>query len=328
MRDVAEVAGVSFKTVSRVINDEAGVADATAARVRDAIQSLGFRRNDTARSLRPGQASTMLGLIVADITNPFYSGIAHGAESVARKRGYTLTLANSDEDPDRERDLIEMLWMRRIDGLLLVSACDDHSYLEPELSAGTKIIFVDRPPSNIQADVVLLDNITGARQGVEYLLSQGHRHIGMVGDNPERFYTTRERLAGFEAAHQAAGLQVDPSLLRLNSHDAIQAETAADELLSLPDSPTAVFTTNNRNSLGVLRALHRHQARVAVAGFDDFELADLLAVPITVVAHDPAEMGRHAAEQLFRRIDGADTPPQRITLPTRLVIRGPQLTAG
>jgi LacI family transcriptional regulator len=321
MRDVAQAAGVSLKTVSRVVNGESGVGTATAARVADAITRLGFRRNDLARSLRRAHASATLGLVIEDLANPFYSTIARAVEEVARRRGYIVITASSEESGERERELVATLLSRQVDGLLLVPAARDHSYLRPELAMGVQVVFLDRPPGGLEADAVLIDNAGGARAGVEHLLSQGHRRIGLIGDPPE-LYTLAERVGGYRAALAAWGVEADESLMRLGAHDVVQAEVSARELLEHPDPPTAIFAANNRVSVGALRALKGAEAPVALVGFDDFELAEMLPVPVTVVRHDPGELGRRAAEILFARLDGHRGRPQTVILPTELVVRG------
>ncbi len=321
MTDVAAAAGVSLKTVSRVVNDEPGVRPETAALVHEAIAQLGFRRNDMARALRRGQRSRTLGLVIEDVSNPFYSAITRGVEEVARKRGLLVIAGSSDEDPQRERDLVRLLCERRVDGVLVVPAGDDHRYLLPELHVDTRAVFIDRPPGNIDADVVLLDNVGGARSAVAHLLAHGHRRIAMVGDEPTIF-TAVERLRGYREALVAAGLAVDDSLIRVGAHDAEAAEAATAELLSLPQPPTALFSGNNRITIGALRDLARNGRRVALVGFDDLELAEMLAVPATVVAYDAAELGRQAAELLVQRLAGDDRPPRRVVLPTTLIARG------
>jgi LacI family transcriptional regulator len=319
MRDVAERAGVSLKTVSRVINEEAGVAAATAERVTGAIAELGFQRNDLARSLRRGLSTATLGLVIEDVANPFYSVIAQEVEGAARERGFLLITASAREDPERERELVSALVGRRVDALLVVPAGEDQSYLET-IGGRTAFVFIDRPPGGFDADTVLLDDAGGARAAVEHLLAHGHRRIACVAD-PEDVYTARERLAGYRAALAAAGIEPDPALVHLDSRDAGAAERVVAELLALPPErrPTALFTANNRKTIGALHAFAGRED-IALVGFDDFELADLLG--ITVVRTEPARLGARAAELAFARLDGADLPPQRATVATELVARG------
>jgi LacI family transcriptional regulator len=322
MRDVASTAGVSVKTVSRVVNREAGVRSDTAARVEAAIARLGFARNDVARSLRHGRANA-LGLVIEDVANPFYSVIVRAVEDAAHARSHILITGSCEEDAERERELVLRLLQRSVDALLIVPAGHDHRYLLPEIGAGTPVVFLDRPPRGIEADAVLFDNVGGARAGVEHLLHQGHQRIAFVGD-PPRLYTASERLHGYRAALRDAGVGHDEGLVRTGSHDAAAAEHAVHELLALPSSrrPTALFTANNRNTVGALRALRDGDSAIALVGFDDFELADMLAVPVTVVRHDPAAMGRIGADLAYARLDGEDTLPQRHTIACELVVRG------
>jgi LacI family transcriptional regulator len=321
MRDVAREAGVSLKTVSRVVNGEATVGAANAARVNEAIGRLGFRRNDLARNLRRGRSTAAIGVVIEDLANPFYSALTREVENVARRHGCMVLIASSEEDPAREREHVEEFCARRVDGLVIVPAAADHRYLRPELAAGIKAVFVDRPAGRIKADAVLLDNAGGARRGVEHLLAGGHSRIGFVGDATS-ILTAAERLRGYREALEAHGVAVDPRLVSLGSHDVERAESAAAELLAMADPPTAFFTTNNRNTLGVLWALRRRGLRRGLVGFDDFELAGLLDPPVTVVAYDTAELGRRAADLLFARLDGDRSPAQRLIVETRLVERG------
>jgi LacI family transcriptional regulator len=321
MRDVAREAGLSLKTVSRVVNGEPTVGAANAARVNEAIRRLGFRRNDLARNLRRGRSTAVVGVVIEDLANPFYSGLMREVEKVARRHDSMVLIASSDEDPERERELVEELCDRRVDGLVIVPAARDHRYLRPELAAGLQAVFVDRPAGRIAADAVLLDNAGGARRAVEHLIAGGHRRIAFVGD-ATRIQTAAERLRGYREALEAHGLEADAELVRLGSHDAAHAEEAAAELLAIGDPPTAFFTTNNRNTLGVLSALRRRGERRALVGFDDFELAGLLDPPVTVVAYDAAELGRRAAELLFARLAGDRARARRVVVETRLLPRG------
>ena len=319
IRDVAGQAGVSLKTVSRVLNGEAGVATSTAERVAAAIAALGFERNDLAHSLRRGGASATLGLLIEDVANPFYSSVVQGVEDAARARGYLLITASCEEDPERERELVAALVRRRVAALLVVPARASR----PAPLHGTPTVFLDRPPAGLDADTVLLDDAGGARRAVEHLLAHGHRRVAAVADTTE-LHTMRERLAGYEAALLAAGLDVDPELMRPAQHDTQSARAAVRELLALPAArrPTALFTANNRNTVGALRALRESGQRLALVGFDDFELADLLTPPVTVVRASPHRLGQLAAERAFARLDGDVGPPRRLTVATELVVRG------
>jgi len=321
MQDVAFAAGVSLKTVSRVVNNEPRVDKQTKERVNKVIAELGFRRNDIARSLRQGQASSMISLVIEDIANPFYSHIARGVEMVAQQYNYMVTISSSEENPVRERGLVNGILRRRVEGLLIVPAGHDHSYLAAEQRLGTPIIFLDRPPVNLVADTILLDNRGGTYRAITHLIEHGHRRIGMIGGNPFVF-TGAERLAGYRAALHDHGLLFDPSLLRFDRDDPKRAQEATHELLTHPDPPTALFATSNRISVAVLQALHHSTQGIAFIGFDDFELAAMLPLPVTVIAHNPLDMGQRAAELLFARLQGEELPTQNLTIPTELIIRG------
>ncbi|MFJ2567380.1 LacI family DNA-binding transcriptional regulator [Streptomyces sp. NPDC087568] len=320
MKDVAARAGVGLKTVSRVVNGEPGVTPDTERRVQDAIAALGFRRNDSARVLRKGRTASV-GLILEDLADPFYGPLSRSVEEVARAHGALLINGSSAEDPEREQELALALCARRVDGLVVIPAGDDHRYLEPELKAGVATVFVDRPAGNIDADVVLSDNFGGARDGVAHLIAHGHRRIGFIGDMP-RIHTAAERLRGYRAAMEDAGIPVEDSWMSLGVTDPERVRRATETMLSGSDPVTAVFAGNNRVTVTVIRVLAEQARRVALVGFDDIELADLLQPGVTVVAQDSAALGRTAAERLFRQLDGTLLAPERIELPTRLITRG------
>ncbi|GAA4208635.1 LacI family DNA-binding transcriptional regulator [Actinocatenispora rupis] len=318
LRQVAAEAGVSLKTASRVLNGHPHVTEATAARVRQAADRLGFRLNRIARELRSGATSTSVGLIISDLANPFYSRIARGAERVLRAGGLQLVTASTDEDAEQERSLVEELLERRVRALLLVPSAADHGYLAAERGR-TPVVFLDRPPVNLDADTVLVDNRAGARAAVAHLLAGGHRRIGLVGDL-SRLSTHRERMAGFADAMSDAGITFWQRYVRADSHDAATATRSTAELLAVDPPPTALFTTNNVNTAGALRALADRADPPALVGFDDFDLADVLG--ITVVGNEPEEMGRIAAEMVVARLAGDHTPARTVVLPTKLVPRG------
>ncbi|MFF3620487.1 LacI family DNA-binding transcriptional regulator [Streptomyces sp. NPDC002467] len=320
MKDVAARAGVGLKTVSRVVNGEPGVTPETEKRVQEAIEALGFRRNDSARVLRKGRTATV-GLVLEDLADPFYGPLNRAVEEVAREHGALLINGSSAEDPERERELALALCARRVDGLIVIPAGDDHRYLEPEMRAGVATVFVDRPAGRIDADVVLSDNFGGARDGVAHLIAGGHRRIGFIGDHP-RIHTATERLRGYRAAMSGAALPVADSWVSLGSTHPERVAAAARAMLGAPEPVTAFFAGNNRVTVTLVRVLAALEHPVALVGFDDFELADLLSPGISVVAQDAAALGRVATDRLFQRLTGATLPPTRTELPTHLIPRG------
>ncbi|MFI1522350.1 LacI family DNA-binding transcriptional regulator [Kitasatospora cineracea] len=319
MKDVAAAAGVGLKTVSRVVNGESGVTPEMAARVQAAIEALGFRRNDSARLLRTGRTASVA-LLLEDISDPFSSALSRAVEQVAAVEGCLLFTGSSAEVPERERELALAFCARRVDGLIVVPAGDDHRYLLPEIESGTPVVFLDRPGSGIDADAVLSDNAGGAQAGTAHLIAHGHRRIGFIGDLPS-IHTAAERARGYRAAMAAAGLPVDERWVDCGPTDRTRVAAAVRRLTTGPDAVTALFTANNRVTLAALHHLPADR-RPALVGFDDLELADLLTPGLTVVAQDPAALGALAARRLFDRLTGDTTPPARLELPTLLVPRG------
>ncbi|NRQ32682.1 LacI family DNA-binding transcriptional regulator [Nonomuraea sp. NN258] len=316
MKDVASAAGVALKTVSRVVNGEPGVNPATAERVRAAIDRLGYSRNESARVLRRGRTST-IGLVIEDVADPFYSGLSRAVEDVVIGHGCLLLSASSGEQPGRERELVETFCARRVDGLIVVPAGDDHAYLGPELEAGTPVVFADRPPGpGLDVDTVLCDNADGAAQAVRHLRGHGHRRIAFLGDQPS-IYTAAQRLAGYR---KALGELFDERLVSMGVPALETVRADLTRMLALDDPPTALFTGNGRLTVTALRALGGRP--MPLVGFDDFELADLLTPGVSVVAQDPAAMGRVAADLLFRRLHGDGGPAEHVLLPVRLIPRG------
>ncbi len=321
MRDVAKVAGVSVATVSRVINNERYVRADTRERVGEAIAELGFQRNEIARTLRPGQTTETIALVIEDVSNPFYSGITHGVEQVARQRQHMLVVGSTQLQFDRERDLLHDLVRRRVDGLLVVPTPDDHVGLHEQLSRWAPLVYLDRAPPGVQADSVVLDNRGGARRAVQELLRAGCRRIAYLGGDPT-VSTGVDRLAGYREALRDAGADADPGLVSLGNHTIEAAREAATALVTGDRPADAVFADNNRMTVGALLAVHRAGGAVGLAGFDDVELADLLPSRLVLVTYDAVEMGRRAAELLFARIDGDTAPPHHVLHPTHVTQRG------
>lgn len=326
MRDVAEQASVSPMTVSRVLHDDPRVSAATRERVLAAVDALGYRRNEVARNLRLGRTSGLIGLVVTNLANPFYSQFALGVESVAGANGLKVVLTNTDEDPERERFLVEELTARRVDGMIVVPSGADHSHLSPSAPGAVPVVLGARPPTGLPLDCVLVDDFGGARAATAALLAGGHRRVGFLG-LPPSVWTSSERFRGFCVALEEAGVRLESRFVRMSQRTIPAAEEAARALLSLRRPPTALFCANSRNTLGAFRATSRLAPATALAGFDDFELADVLGVPLVVVAYDPRELGRAAAELLIRRMatpaDGQPPEePRRIVIPTTVVHYG------
>ena len=324
MREVAALAGVSLKTVSRVVNREAGVSEELAARVDRAATELDYRPNLTASNLRRADQRTgTIGLLVEDVANEFFASIHRGVEDVAREHGAAVVAASLDRNPERERDLVGALADRRVDGLILAPTSPDQGYLATELRSGWPMVVVDRQAHGVELDTVLTDNRSASDKATAHLVSHGHRSIAFIG-GLEHLSTAQMRFAGFTDAMLTAGLAVDPDLVIHGVADADQAARVLDGLLDLPRPPTAIFSGQNLITMGCVRALRarNRQHAIALVGFDDFAMADLLEPAITVVSQDARAMGRKAAELLFERILAADSPVNTYVVPAQLIARG------
>jgi LacI family transcriptional regulator len=324
MKDVAALARVSLKTVSRVINDEPTVNPELAERVRRAATQLQYEPNVGASALRrTDRRSSQIAVLLQDLANPYSSTVYRGVEDIAVARGVSVIGGSFDEDPQREYELTRLMIRHRVDGVIMVPASHDQHYLRREQEAGVAFVFIDRPPSMLQADQVLSASRDGARLAMKHLVSYGHRRIGYLGDL-QSIYTAQERYAGYRLALRDAGLEFDERLVRLDLHSTPAAEAAASELLATATPPTAIFAGQNLSTIGAVRAIRARgrQYEVAIVGFDDFVLADLLEPAISVVAQDPALIAREAAGLLFARLDGATFEPRTIVTPTTLIARG------
>lgn len=326
MRDVAQHAGVSPMSVSRALRDDPRVSPETKTRVMTAVNALGYRRNEAARNLRLGRSSGLAGLVVTNLANPFYSQLAIGVEAMASEHGMRVILGNSGEDIARERQLVHDFASRRLDGIIVVPVGNNHRHLNAAQQAGIPVVLAASPPVKFAADAVLLDDFGGTWEATHHLIKAQHRKIAFLGLQAST-WTGSERFRGYCAALEEAGIPLDERIVSRQHRDVATAELATLELLGQKDPPTAVFAANNRNTIGAYRAIRGRRSNTTLGGFDDFELADMLALPLMVVKYDPGELGRRAAELLWDRI--AHPQPQeepaarRIVIPTKLVEYGP-----
>jgi LacI family transcriptional regulator len=323
IKDVAALAGVSLKTVSRVINREAGVTPEMASRVQKAVAQLDYRHNLAASNLRRGQRTASIGVLLHDLRNPFSATLLRAIEDRARMRGLAVLSASLDDEAEREASLATDLVSRRVDGLILMPTGPDQSYLVSDVLAGLAVVAVDRPVSGADLDTVLVDNIGGASAATQHLAAHGHERIALLTDRVS-IWTAGQRRVGYE---QGLALSVVPLDLRyvvtdLQSSD--QATAEVHRLLSLGEPPTAIFAARNILSIGAIRALRQRDLadRIALVGFDDFPTADLMTPPLTVIQQDVAALGEKAVDLLFARIDGQGIAPQEVLLGTTLVARG------
>jgi len=318
MVDVAREAGVALRTVSRVVNNDPTVGPENAAKVRVAIATLNFRPDERARQLRTGITGTIGAAVrrIAEV-NPALAAI----EQTARTWGQTLLAASTDFDEAREREILISMCRQRLDGIIVEPIGESHSYLEPELEAGIPVVAMDRPMSGIAADCVMSDNASGIGMAFHHLHGHGHRRIAYIGDS-ERVFSGRERAAAFRAALRSHGQPVE-GLVHPGELTPERVAAALDVALHGAAPATALVTGNMDTTIAVLRLLGREAAsRLAIVGFDEVPLADLLQPALTVVAQDTATIGRTAIELLRARIADPARPLQTVIVPLELRIRG------
>lgn len=313
---------MSTTTVSRHL---AGQKIRQAAAVQASIEALDFRASHAARSLKSGVTRT-IGLVVPDVSNPFFAAVAKGVESVSRQRGLKVFLSNTDESVELERDVLQGL-IGRVDGVILVPAKERSDNTVGLRRAEVPIVLLDRRLLDASdLDSVLVDSRGGARRAVEHLLSFGHERVGLVS-GPLDTTPGRERYDGFVEAMDAAGVGVDPALVQAGDFKVDSGYQATLRLLGSPSNVTAIFSANNLMSVGVLRALHHIGVRVpddvSVIGFDDLELAELMSPPLSVIERPAVEQGVLAMRLLRNRIeDEGPRRAQHIVLDTNLMSRG------
>ena len=318
--DVARAAGVSITTVSRVIKAGPNVRDDVRSRVQAAVDDLGYEPSAVARSLRSGRDAT-IGVVVDSLADDFFATFCHAIEQTAVERGLAVTIGTSGRDVARETGLVQRFLQRQVSGLVLVPVDDAPGYL-PWLRKATPTVFADRsvrPPGH---DCIVGDDLDGAVQATRHLLAHGHRRIAFLGD-ATTLQTARVRLEGYRRAMAEAGADVDDRVVVTGCSEPSEAEVVARRLLALPDGPTAVFSSNMRCTTGLVRVLHaEHRTDVAVVGFGDFPLADVLSPAVTVVDQDPHHLGVLCAERLLARLDGDTADPVTTVVPVHLISRG------
>jgi LacI family transcriptional regulator len=326
IKEVAKRAGVSIGTVSHVLGGRIAVSQELRQRVEQAMTALDYHPNHAAQMLKR-QKTQLLGMILSDITNPFYPLLVRGAEAAAAEQGYMLTIFNTDDRADREKATCASL-RRRVDGVLIVPSLEqsDSSHLQDLRSQGVQIVCVDREPLGVDLDAVVSDNVAGAAMCVRHLTSLGHRHIAAVMGRQE-FYTARERLKGYQFALSEAGIAYDPGLLCEGDFRRAQARQQTIELLQRRKDVTAIFAANGMAGLGAFEALHQLGLKcpedISLVLLDDVQGGDVFHPRLTVVVQPAYAMGYQAMQLLLRRISGdpENRSIQRIFLMPELLIR-------
>jgi LacI family transcriptional regulator len=319
MKHIARHAGVSIGTVSHVINGSAKVGEDLRLRVLGAIHSLGYQRSELARGLRRNQTS-IVGMIVPDITNPFFTAVVRGAEDIAYQNSYRLMLCNTDNDSVKEVAYWQELRKYRPAGLILIPSVD--SQLERvQDDRGLPVVCLDRLPAGWQSDSITADNVNGALAATNHLLRLGHRMIGIITGNL-RLANAAARLEGFRAAMRKAKIQIEPGYIQEGRFDRLSGDERMRVLLQLQPRPTAIFASNDMTALGALEALREAGLRcpedISLVGFDDLEFSKFVLPALTTVSQPGYQMGAKGATLLIKRLQGAVDPPQHLVLPTEL----------
>ena len=335
LRDVAQRAGVSTATAARALGAYGAVSDSARQRVLSAAAELGYARNELARTMITGQSNT-IGLVVADVENPFFSATARGVFDAARAAGYEVVLTNTDEDLEAERSAVKVLLAKRVDGIIVAPASPvDVDHLVTAQESGCPVVLLDRRVRDFQADAVLVDSYRAARDVVGRLLDAGHRRIAMVtgasdatGESPSgepNLSTGRDRVNGYLAALREAGVARPNAYLRTGAGDLEQARALTADLLALEAPPTAVFASDSRVALGVLKAIREAgvemPGQMSLVAFDDADWTSVVAPPVSVVAQPVHELGRRAAEVLLARVNGDSAPLREHVMQTSFVAR-------
>ncbi len=324
IHDVAEEAGVSVATVSHVINETRYVSPELTKKVKQAMDKLGYQRNSVARSLKTQKTHT-IGLIVSDITNPFFSQLLRGVEKIATSESYTLIICNTDETLEKEELYLDVMKQNQVDGFIIAPTGKNDGKLRSFLEQDLPFVFVDRKIDNISVPSVLSENVKGAKKATEHLLEENHTRIGIVSGLGS-VTTTRERIRGHVEALEKHGISFEESLLKRGNSQVQGGFNAARRLLKMEEPPTAIFSTNNLMTIGVMQFLKKNGIKcptdIAVVSFDDFEWSNAFEPTLTTVAQSPHEIGSRAAEILFSRIADTQETKDDVRIPTELIVRG------
>jgi LacI family transcriptional regulator len=323
IREVAEIAGVSYATVSHVINNTRVVSPGTRQRVLDAMAQLNYRPNALARSLRRGKTNT-IGLVLPDSANPFFAEISRSIEDAAFKKGYSVFLCNTELDTQRELFYVDTLSKKQVDGIIFVAAGDQTDSLDFLTREGMPVVMIDRNVPNVQVDAVLPDHQRGGFFATRHLIQLGHQRIACIA-GPSIITPSTERITGYRNALEQAGIPFDEKLVIRGDYHPQSGMEITHSILQMRPRPTAVFALNDLMALGALRAVAEEGCSVprdlAVVGYDDLELAQFTNPPLTTIAQPKKEIGVQAVSLLVERISENGRPPRRLVLPPELIVR-------
>lgn len=323
IKDIAKAVGVSPSTVSRALNDSPLIRDETKREIRRIAQELGYERNELARGLVKG-ASLAIGLVIPDITNPFFAEITKGVGEAVHARGYGVVLCNTGEDPERERSYLQLLRRKRVDGLILASVTTDDPHLVELVRAEIPFVLVSRLARTVDAPYVIVDDKRGTRLAMEHLIELGHKKIGFIGGPPD-VQSSQDRMEAFREVLLERHLPYREEWVCFSDFTQAAGREAACRILSFVDRPTAIFAANDVIALGVMEAAEKLGLRIpedlSLVGYDDIAYASLPRVQLTTIAQPTFEMGRIAAEYLLSVIEGGRRRKLHRVVEPRLVVR-------
>lgn len=325
MQDIAEAADVSIATVSRVLNKSSRVRQETANRVLEVANKLNYRPDRVARRMRVKSSdSLIIGLILTDIGNPFFSELSRGVEDVAYNNKHAILTCNTDEDPEKEKFYIDSMLSEKVSGMIIAPTKGNKEFLSQLKSNNYPIVCVDRYPNGLNIDTVTIDNEQGAYQAVKRLVDLGHKRIGII-NGIKGVSTTKERYGGYKKALKEAGIAISNDLVIFENYKESGGRNAIRKFLSLDDSPTAIFSTNNLMTLGCYEEMYEQNIQIpediAIIGFDDMPWAVALNPPLTAVRQPSYELGQSAAELLLKRLNSTNGNTMHLVLDPKLVVR-------
>lgn len=323
IREVAESAGVSYATVSHVINNTRLVSPETRDRVLAAMAQLNYRPNALARSLRQGKTNT-IGLVLPDSANPFFAEISRSIEDAAFKKGYSVFLCNTELDTERELFYVDVLSKKQVDGIVFVAAGDQADSLDFLQRRNMPVVMIDRNIPNVEVDAVLTDHQLGGLLATQHLLELGHTRIACIA-GPSSITPSAERIIGYREALEKAGIAYNGDLIIRGDYHAQSGMEITQAILKMDPRPTAIFALNDLMALGALRAAAEASCLVpkdlAIVGYDDIEIARFTNPPLTTIAQPKKEIGTQAVNLLVERMSQKSRPPSRLVLEPELIVR-------
>jgi len=322
IKDVADAAGVSTATVSRVLANKPHVRQEVKARVMKVVKKLNYRPNRVARSLR-SQKSTIIGLIVSDIENPFFQQVGRAVEDAAHEQGYSVMLCNNDEDPDKEQRYLHLIRDENLAGIILSPTRQTADNFSTTSELNMPMVVIDRRVSNVEVDNIIIDNVQATQTITTHLIEHGYRRIGAIFGIGST--TGRERREGFVQALKAHDLQPSTDLVKYANPREEDGFNTTIKLLQLSEPPDAIFTSNSLLAAGALRALRESDIaipeEIAFASFDETTWANLVVPALTVIEQPTHEIGRTATELLIKRIQDPTRSTREVTLKSKLIVR-------